>query len=49
MIEKKRLDVLLVEKGLEQSRERAKALIMSGIVYVNDERPKAPDMPIPPM
>jgi 23S rRNA (cytidine1920-2'-O)/16S rRNA (cytidine1409-2'-O)-methyltransferase len=27
-----------VERGLEQSRERAKALIMSGVVYVNDQK-----------
>lgn len=32
---KKRLDVMLYERGLVESRERAKALIMSGIVYVN--------------
>ncbi|MEA4921344.1 MAG: TlyA family RNA methyltransferase [Clostridiaceae bacterium] len=38
MTEKKRLDVLLVEQGFEQSRERAKALVMSGIVYVNDQK-----------
>lgn len=31
---KKRLDVLVYEKGLASSREKAKALIMSGIVYV---------------
>lgn len=35
---KKRLDVLLIEKGLESSRERAKAIIMSGIVYVNNQK-----------
>ena len=29
-----RLDVLLVNKGLATSREKAKAIIMSGNVYV---------------
>lgn len=33
---KERLDVLLVEKGYFQSREKAKAAIMAGIVFVND-------------
>ncbi len=32
---KKRLDVLLFERGLAESREKAKTVIMSGIVYVN--------------
>ena len=32
---KQRLDVLLVEKGLAPSREKAKAIIMAGIVYVD--------------
>ena len=32
---KKRLDILLVEQGLSESREKAKATIMSGLVYVN--------------
>ena len=35
---KKRLDVLLVEQGLADSREKAKAIIMSGIVYVENEK-----------
>ncbi len=38
MSEKKRLDVVLVELGLAESRERAKAYIMSGIVYVNNQK-----------
>ena len=32
---KERLDVLLVKRNLAESREKAKALIMSGIVYVD--------------
>lgn len=35
---KERLDVLLVKKGLAESREKAKALIMSGDVFVNGQR-----------
>ena len=35
---KKRLDILLVEQGLADSREKAKAIIMSGIVYVDNEK-----------
>ena len=35
---KERLDVLLVKKGLAESREKAKAIIMSGIVYVDDQK-----------
>ena len=35
---KKRLDVLLVERGLQESRQRAQAIIMSGLVFVNGQR-----------
>ncbi len=35
---KERLDVLLVKQGLAPSREKAKALIMAGNVYVNGDR-----------
>ncbi len=33
---KERLDMLLVKRGLAPSREKAKAIIMSGIVYVDN-------------
>ena len=35
---KERLDVLLVKHGLAESREKAKAIIMSGIVYVDGQK-----------
>lgn len=38
MAQKIRLDVALVEQGFATSREKAKALIMAGIVYVNNQK-----------
>lgn len=38
MGDKNRLDKILIDKGLVQSRERAKALIMAGMVFVNGKR-----------
>lgn len=35
---KQRLDVMLVEQGFASSREKAKAVIMSGVVFVNGQR-----------
>ncbi|HCA04281.1 MAG TPA: TlyA family rRNA (cytidine-2'-O)-methyltransferase [Ruminococcaceae bacterium] len=35
---KKRLDVLVYEKGFAESREKAKALIMSGLVYADNQK-----------
>lgn len=35
---KKRLDVLVYEKGFAESREKAKAIIMSGLVYVDNQK-----------
>lgn len=38
MAEKIRLDVYLTEHGLAPSREKAKAIIMSGIVFVDEQK-----------
>ena len=35
---KERVDVLLVNRGLAASREKAKAVIMAGIVYVDGQK-----------
>lgn len=38
MKEKERLDVLLTERGLFESREKAKAAVMAGTVFVKGVR-----------
>ena len=38
MATKKRLDILLVEKGLAESRQKAQATIMSCCVFVDGQR-----------
>lgn len=38
MIEKVRLDVAVFERGFVDSREKAKAMIMAGLVYVNNQK-----------
>lgn len=38
MADKLRLDVALTERGFAESREKAKALIMAGIVFVNNQK-----------
>ncbi len=44
---KVRVDVLLVEQGLAQSRERAKALVMAGQVYAAEKRIDKPGDMLP--
>ena len=44
---KKRLDVLLTERGLAPSREKAKALIMAGIVFVDNQKEDKPGTAFP--
>ena len=41
---KKRLDVLLVERGLAETRAKAQAVIMSGLVYVTGQKADKPGM-----
>ena len=45
---KKRLDVLLVEKGLVESRQKAQALIMAGQVYVKEQKVDKAGTPVDP-
>ena len=39
---KKRLDILVTERGLAESREKAKTLIMAGLVYVDNQKADKP-------
>lgn len=47
MANKTRLDVLLTERGLQESRQRAQAAIMSGLVFVNGQRVDKPGTAVP--
>ncbi|MCI2056676.1 MAG: TlyA family RNA methyltransferase [Oscillibacter sp.] len=42
MSNKTRIDVLLVERGLQESRQKAQATIMAGQVYVNQQKVDKP-------
>ncbi|AQQ55045.1 TlyA family RNA methyltransferase [Planococcus lenghuensis] len=46
-VKKERVDVLLVERGLCETREAAKRAIMAGIVYTETERLEKPGVKIP--
>src|SRR5215472_4066122 len=46
--QKERLDVALVRQGLAPSRERARALIMAGQVFLGDRMVDKPGTLIPP-
>ena len=47
MKHKERLDVLLVERGLAETRSRAQAVIMAGEVYVNGQKADKAGMDVP--
>lgn len=47
MTEKKRLDALMFEQGLAESREKAKTLIMLGNVYVDNQKSDKPGTMLP--
>ena len=43
---KKRLDAAVFEQGFCDSREKAKTLIMAGVVYVNNQKADKPGLQI---
>lgn len=47
MSKKMRLDVLLVERGLQESRQKAQAVIMTGNVFVSGQRVDKPGTAVP--
>ncbi len=46
MSAKKRLDQILVDRGLAESRSRAQALVMAGLVYVGERKLDKPGTPV---
>jgi 23S rRNA (cytidine1920-2'-O)/16S rRNA (cytidine1409-2'-O)-methyltransferase len=48
MAAKQRADQMLVDRGLVESRSRAQALILAGLVYVGDRKVEKAGQPLPP-
>jgi len=46
MAERKRVDQLLVDRGLVESRARAQAMVLAGLVYSGDRRVEKPGTPV---
>ncbi|KIL45937.1 TlyA family RNA methyltransferase [Jeotgalibacillus campisalis] len=46
-VQKQRIDIMLVDQGLAETREKAKRSIMAGIVYANEVRLDKPGEKIP--
>ncbi|WP_379966467.1 TlyA family RNA methyltransferase [Ectobacillus sp. sgz5001026] len=46
-MKKERVDILLVEQGLIETREKAKRAVMAGLVYADEERLNKPGEKIP--
>lgn len=44
--EKQRLDILITDRNLAESRERAKAYIMAGVVYVDGQKEDKPGLKV---
>jgi 23S rRNA (cytidine1920-2'-O)/16S rRNA (cytidine1409-2'-O)-methyltransferase len=47
MLKRERIDKLLVERGLAESRTKAQAMVMAGVVLVNEQRVEKPSEQIP--
>ena len=48
MSDKVRIDVAMVSRGLAESREKAQALIMSGVVYIKEQKVSKPSEKVTP-
>ena len=47
-LKKERLDILLVNRGLFESRAKAQAAVMAGQILVNEQKIDKPGTPINP-
>ena len=47
-MKRERIDKLLVEQGLAESRTKAQAMVMAGVVLVDEQRVEKPSQPIDP-